>query len=73
MPVDFFQFDLNILNNRYLNERFKVIMVDMERVQNRHRNWIQKNGILYTELKLNELETKKCFRSDKPEICFLDI
>lgn len=72
MPLSYFKYDLNILNNRYLNEHFKVIMIDEAGTENRHMNWIQKNGIRYSECSLRDEQLiANCLQSAGPEICIV--
>lgn len=74
MPLKHFKYDLNILNNRYINNRFKVIMVDEYGIDNRHINWIKKNGISYSEAKLSDsVKIKNTVQSAFPEICILNV
>ena len=74
MPLKHFKYDLNILNNRYINNRFKIIMVDEYGSDNRHVNWIKKNGISYSEADLGDSgKTKNTIQSALPEICILNV
>ena len=74
MSLKHFKYDLNILNNRYINNRFKVIMVDEYGTDSRHVNWIKKNSISYSEAELSDSEKiKNTIQSALPEICILNV
>jgi hypothetical protein len=74
MPVEFLKYDLNILNNRYLDNRFKVFLIAENGIGQSHQNWITSNGIHYSEVHgLDSVAIEKSLSSDNPEMCFVMI
>ena len=68
---DILKLDLNIFNNRYMNENFKVILFDVDNIlkENDIEKWIMENKInVVHKNKISKDELKDFWNSEKPEL-----
>lgn len=69
--TDILKLDLNIFNNRYINQNLKIILYDNKNIlkENTIEEWIEKNNIKVTCKKnINEENLKEFIDSNNPEI-----
>ena len=60
------EMDINIFNSRYINDKFKVIVISKKSNSHNLENWVVSNNITYVQdIQLNENNLKNIVESSK--------
>lgn len=74
IPLDLFCYDANIFNCRYINEKFKLIILREKEDLSFPFNWLENNHIICKRLdKFSLKEAQDLVFSNKPMAVFLDV
>lgn len=74
IPAKLLLLDLNILNNRYMNENFKLILFNYNEIEkeNKIEDWIKNNNIKIIKTDSVEKELNRFWSSNEAIIMFLE-
>lgn len=74
LDEDWFKLDLNIFNNRYLSNRFKLIILSGQKNKQQYKKWITTNNIQLMECSMSDLfDVPSFFKSPNPSLLILNL